>query len=193
MPSPDPDPHPDPGPAPSPNLDELHRGVVDVHELELHLPGSQVAGEPAERTVAVRSGAPAPRQHAPRAVAWRRDARATYLPTSTHLRVLRRHLVRHAPPEPAAVEHVGLVDHGQPAAPLLRRGERELERPADLVDRVLAHVGRLVALRLVLAEVEAAQQLAGKRRERGLRRRVWRCAGWCGGSSSGGGREVPGR
>ena len=91
---------------------------------------------------------------------------ACYLLTSTHLRVLRRHLVRHAPPQPAAVQHVGLVDHGQPAAPLLRRGERELERPADLVDRVLAHVDRLVALRLVLAKVEAAQQLAGKRRKR---------------------------
>mmetsp|Transcript_78051 Transcript_78051/g.188478 ORF Transcript_78051/g.188478 Transcript_78051/m.188478 type:complete len:286 (-) Transcript_78051:345-1202(-) len=92
-------------------LDELHRRVVDVHELELHLG------------------------------------------------VLRRHLRRHAPPEPARVEHVGLVDDGQPAAPLLGRGEGELERPADLLDRVLAHVGRLVALRLVLAEVEAAQQL----------------------------------
>tara|TARA_B100000767_G_scaffold199618_1_gene186576 strand:- start:22 stop:345 length:324 start_codon:yes stop_codon:yes gene_type:complete len=102
-------------------LDELHRRVVDVHELELHL------------------------------------------------RVLRRHLGRHAPPEPAGVEHVGFVDHCQPAAPLLGRGEGELERPADLVDRVLAHIGRLVALRLVLAKVEATQQLAGKRRERGVR------------------------
>ena len=45
------------------NLDELHRGVVDVHELELHLPGSQVQGKPAGRTVAVRSGAPTSRQY----------------------------------------------------------------------------------------------------------------------------------
>eukprot|EP00964_Phaeocystis_antarctica_P066492 scaffold40182_cov67-Phaeocystis_antarctica.AAC.3 len=133
-------------------LDELHRRVVDVHELELHLG------------------------------------------------VLRRHLRRHAPPEPARVEHVGLVDDGQPAAPLLGRGEGELERPADLLDRVLAHVGRLVALRLMLAEVEAAQQLPGKTRARGqpqggaqgglagrssrsVRRAVRR------GSSSGGGPE----
>ena len=42
-----------------------------------------------------------------------------------HLRVLRRHLARHDPPQPGGVEHVGLVNHRQPLVPADRRRTKE--------------------------------------------------------------------
>ena len=53
---------------------------------------------------------------------------------SSHLRMLILHLIRHSPPQPRRIKHVRLIDDRQLAPPRLRRLERELERPFNLIE-----------------------------------------------------------
>ena len=63
-------------------------------------------------------------------------------------------------PQARGLEHVRLVDRGDPAAPLARRLEGDPRDPLDLGDRVGAVVVGAVAVAAALAEVDAPGQLA---------------------------------
>ena len=68
--------------------------------------------------------------------------------------------IDHRAPQSRGLEHVRLVDGGQLAAPRARELRRDTHHALDLDDAVAAHVERLGGGALLLAEIDAAGELA---------------------------------
>ena len=73
---------------------------------------------------------------------------------------LRHHANGHLAPQARRLQHVGLVDGAEPLSAATRDARRRTDDPLDLGDGVRAAVGGAIVVAHLVAEVDAARQLA---------------------------------